>query len=362
MTLSGLKVYHEGKSDGGVEEVNLSVTLGHMQRQQIYELCTSFVLMCSGWTKRAYHSIDTGVHVGNEEFLHLERTQNIHSYSLKGKLNDADWLERGLGLVLGLSHALAHLASPDTEMKCLMSLLCLLFFTFIITGASSRENYLCVQGSCDEGWVQYQSAYYGAVMQPKRWPKQRAFCQAYLQNAHLASIHTAEENNFIFILRGKLQDYHSGKAYWIGAHDLFKGVYNEVVSLLAHMDDQDKGKIALRIAFIAETKLAMVLTVLLEKLQKDEQNRVDIYCVLEKVLQQDTQGLERRLLKKIITLASNHMRETQEARNELKVAASNTLVTLARCYFSDVMLELMYHLELPEEFIFITLGNLSSAY
>lgn len=50
----------------------------------------------------------------------------------------------------------------------------------------------------------------------------QAFCQAYLQNAHLASIHTAEENNFIFILRGKLQDYHSGKAYWTGAHDLFK--------------------------------------------------------------------------------------------------------------------------------------------
>ncbi|CAM4604255.1 unnamed protein product [Lepidochelys kempii] len=140
-------------------------------------------------------------------------------------------------------------------------------------------------------------------------------------------------------------------------------VYNEVVSLLAHMDDQDKGKIALRIAFIAETKLAIVLTVLLEKLQKDEQNRIDIYCVLEKLLQQDTQGLERRLLKKIITLASNHMTEkAQEARNEVKVAASNTLVTLARCYFSDVMLELVYHLELPEEFIFITLGNLSSAY
>ncbi|CAM4636879.1 unnamed protein product, partial [Lepidochelys kempii] len=142
----------------------------------------------------------------------------------------------------------------------------------------------------------------------------------------------------------------------------FRGVYNEVVSLLAHMDDQDKGKIALRIAFIAETKLAIVLTVLLEKLQKDEQSRVDIYCALEKVLQQDTQGLERRLLEKIITLASNHMRETQEATNELKVAASNTLVTLARCYFNDVMCELLYRLELPEEFIFITLGNLSSAY
>ncbi|CAM4607611.1 unnamed protein product, partial [Lepidochelys kempii] len=153
-------------------------------------------------------------------------------------------------------------------------------------------------------------------------------------------------------------------AQWPGPSiSKISGVYNDVVSLLAHMDDQDKGKIALRIAFIAETKLAIVLTVLLEKLQKDEQNRIDIYCVLEKVLQQDTQGLERRLLKKIITLASNHMTEkTQEARNELKVAASNTLVTLARCYFSDVMLELVYHLELPEEFIFMTLGNLSSAY
>ncbi|CAM4659390.1 unnamed protein product [Lepidochelys olivacea] len=152
-------------------------------------------------------------------------------------------------------------------------------------------------------------------------------------------------------------------AQWPGPSiSKISGVYNEVVSLLAHMDDQDKGKIALRIAFIAETKLASVLTVLLEKLQKDEQNRIDIYYVLEKLLQQDTQGLERRLLKKIITLASNHMTETQEARNEVKVAASNTLVTLARCYFSDVMLELVYHLELPEEFIFMTLGNLSSAY
>ncbi|CAM4556906.1 unnamed protein product, partial [Caretta caretta] len=152
-------------------------------------------------------------------------------------------------------------------------------------------------------------------------------------------------------------------AQWPGPSiSKISGVYNEVVSLLAHMDDQDKGKIALRIAFIAETKLAIVLTVLLEKLQKDEQSRVDIYCALEKVLQQDTQGLERRLLEKIITLASNHMRETQEATNELKVAASNTLVTLARCYFNDVMCELLYRLELPEEFIFITLGNLSSAY
>ncbi|CAM5096493.1 unnamed protein product [Natator depressus] len=58
-----------------------------------------------------------------------------------------------------------------------------------------------------------------------------------------------------------------------------RGVYNEVVSLLAHTDDQDKGKIALRIAFIAETKLAIVLTVLLEKLQKDEFLRTSLEMI-----------------------------------------------------------------------------------
>ncbi|XP_050780311.1 maestro heat-like repeat-containing protein family member 2A [Gopherus flavomarginatus] len=83
------------------------------------------------------------------------------------------------------------------------------------------------------------------------------------------------------------------------------------------MDDQEKDKIALRIAFIAETKLAIVVTVLLEKLQQDEQNRVDNYCVLEKVLQQDTRDLERGLLNKTITLASNHMRETQEYHDQI---------------------------------------------
>ncbi|CAM5122719.1 unnamed protein product [Natator depressus] len=56
-------VYYEGKSAGGVEEVNLSMTLGRMQRQQIEELCTSYVPTFSatpGLTERAYHSIDTG--------------------------------------------------------------------------------------------------------------------------------------------------------------------------------------------------------------------------------------------------------------------------------------------------------------
>ncbi|CAM5073737.1 unnamed protein product [Eretmochelys imbricata] len=56
-------VYYEGKCAGGVEEVNLSMTLGRMQRQRIQELCTSYAPTFSatpGLTERAYHSIDTG--------------------------------------------------------------------------------------------------------------------------------------------------------------------------------------------------------------------------------------------------------------------------------------------------------------
>ncbi|CAM4533278.1 unnamed protein product, partial [Lepidochelys kempii] len=56
-------VYYKGKCAGGVEEVNLSMTLGRMQRQQIQELCTSYAPTFSatpGLTERAYHSIDTG--------------------------------------------------------------------------------------------------------------------------------------------------------------------------------------------------------------------------------------------------------------------------------------------------------------
>ncbi|CAM4709935.1 unnamed protein product [Lepidochelys kempii] len=46
-----------------MEEVNLSMTLGRMQRQHIKELCTSYAptfLATPRLTEQAYHSIDTG--------------------------------------------------------------------------------------------------------------------------------------------------------------------------------------------------------------------------------------------------------------------------------------------------------------
>ncbi|XP_030391877.1 maestro heat-like repeat-containing protein family member 2B [Gopherus evgoodei] len=204
-------------------------------------------------------------------------------------------------------------------------------------------------------WVQLRHMHIADISKKEVcWEEMGSVCQEGEEHRH-ALAHQPYEKSL------KLSSEGAGEK----RHQVRKGVYNEVISLLAHMDDQDKDKIALRIACIAETKLAIVVTVLLENLQQDEQNRVDIYYVLEKVLQQDTGGLERRLVNKIITLAFDQMRESQQVTNELKVAASNTLVTLARCYFNNVMVELHHHLEppqLPEEFILVTLRNLLSAY
>ncbi|TFJ98519.1 protein lin-7-like protein B [Platysternon megacephalum] len=47
-------------------------------------------------------------------------------------------------------------------------------------------------------------------------------CQSQGKNSHLASIHSAEENDFIFHLMGKPLNHTKGQAYWIGAHDTFK--------------------------------------------------------------------------------------------------------------------------------------------
>ncbi|KAH0621120.1 hypothetical protein JD844_022156 [Phrynosoma platyrhinos] len=58
-------------------------------------------------------------------------------------------------------------------------------------------------------------------------------CQSYGWNAHLASIHSTEENDFIFHLMGKPLDYTKGQAYWIGAHDTFKDM-SPGMTLLSH--------------------------------------------------------------------------------------------------------------------------------
>ncbi|XP_075785240.1 lectin-like [Pelodiscus sinensis] len=99
--------------------------------------------------------------------------------------------------------------------------LCLLLMC-IAPGAYSQGNCLCARGFCDEGWVQYKDSCYKAVMAPRKWAEAEVACQSQGKHTHLASIHSAEENDFIFHLMGKLQDHTKGQAYWIGGHDTFK--------------------------------------------------------------------------------------------------------------------------------------------
>nr|XP_028593876.1 snaclec 3-like isoform X1 [Podarcis muralis] len=99
--------------------------------------------------------------------------------------------------------------------------LCAFLLIAFIHGTCS-QTCLCARGFCERGWVQYQNACYKAVTQPMTWTDAEMACQRYDRDSHLASIHSPEENDFIFHLMGKPLDYTKGKAYWIGAHDTFK--------------------------------------------------------------------------------------------------------------------------------------------
>ncbi|XP_042295917.1 lectin-like isoform X2 [Sceloporus undulatus] len=99
--------------------------------------------------------------------------------------------------------------------------LCAFLLTFLIHDTSS-QTCLCARGFCETGWVQYMNACYKVETVPKIWTDAEMACQSYGWNAHLASIHSTEENDFIFHLMGKPLDYTKGQAYWIGGHDIFK--------------------------------------------------------------------------------------------------------------------------------------------
>ncbi|XP_061447216.1 snaclec EMS16 subunit beta-like [Rhineura floridana] len=78
--------------------------------------------------------------------------------------------------------------------------------------AAQRSGLLCpcTQGCCDEGWFQYKDACYLPITdQAQNWFTAKDHCGNV--GAHLASIHSDEEQNFIFHLMGKRKDY------WIGA-------------------------------------------------------------------------------------------------------------------------------------------------
>ncbi|XP_034612961.1 dromaiocalcin-1-like [Trachemys scripta elegans] len=74
----------------------------------------------------------------------------------------------------------------------------------------------CTQGCCPAGWYQYRDSCYYPVTATKGWWKAETDCKALVEGAHLASVHSAEENNFIYQLMGTPKDYEKKEAYWLG--------------------------------------------------------------------------------------------------------------------------------------------------
>ncbi|XP_078509320.1 snaclec bitiscetin subunit alpha-like [Lissotriton helveticus] len=89
-----------------------------------------------------------------------------------------------------------------------------------ISEINTMETCLCARGFCDPGWVEYKGACYKRINDIVSWPEAESTCVS--QHSHLASIHSEEENDFLYVLMGKPVDpFHRG-AYWIGGHDTFK--------------------------------------------------------------------------------------------------------------------------------------------
>ncbi|XP_050789533.1 snaclec alboaggregin-A subunit alpha-like [Gopherus flavomarginatus] len=115
--------------------------------------------------------------------------------------------------------------------------------------SSNVHSCPCTQGCCPAGWYQYRDSCYHPVTATKEWwkaegeprrdtrPAQphsgplesprparrteshslaRTDCRDLAEGAHLASVHSAEENDFIYQLMGTPHNYEKKEAYWLG--------------------------------------------------------------------------------------------------------------------------------------------------
>ncbi|TFJ96354.1 plexin-B3 [Platysternon megacephalum] len=103
----------------------------------------------------------------------------------------------------------------------------------IPVASSAVRSCPCTQGCCPAGWYQYRDSCYYPVTATKGWWKAEVWpppgaeglvwprgattdCKDLVEGAHLASVHSAEENNFIYHLMGTPQDSEKKEAYWLG--------------------------------------------------------------------------------------------------------------------------------------------------
>ena len=72
-----------------------------------------------------------------------------------------------------------------------------------------------IVGGCPEGWLMYKGKCYGHPKDNKQsWADAESFCQSWSAGAHLASIHSAEEQKFV---QDNFPQY-----IWLGGSDTSK--------------------------------------------------------------------------------------------------------------------------------------------
>uniref|UniRef100_A0A8C3HBN9 C-type lectin domain-containing protein n=1 Tax=Chrysemys picta bellii TaxID=8478 RepID=A0A8C3HBN9_CHRPI len=97
---------------------------------------------------------------------------------------------------------------------CSSTYLTILFFTIVSTSLPGTE---IRAGSCPRGWLLFQGNCYGYFPQEKTWMEAEAECQHHWHGTHLASIHSAGENN---MMAHYIKRYHRNSGpVWIGLFD-----------------------------------------------------------------------------------------------------------------------------------------------
>ncbi|KAM9610608.1 maestro heat-like repeat-containing protein family member 2A [Morphnus guianensis] len=128
---------------------------------------------------------------------------------------------------------------------------------------------------------------------------------------------------------------------------------------------EDRGRVTGTVP-AAVTTFVAIGTSLLKRLQDHEGDRVETYRELESVLWGDDGCLTSGVVNRLIAEALSDMRAAQGVTGDVKMAASDVLVALARSHFHFVMSELQSHLKamrkVPDEIVLLTLGKMARRY
>ncbi|XP_032655311.1 uncharacterized protein LOC116836056 [Chelonoidis abingdonii] len=151
-------------------------------------------------------------------------TRSTHSHAAGKKLEDEGLTAspaivegKFLGPALECTPFLSDMGTLRWWPGCLGPFLVTLLLRSPSPVASSNgRSCPCTQGCCPAGWYQYRDFCYYPVTATKGWWEAERDCKDLAEGAHLASVHSAEENNFIYQLMGTSHNYKRKEAYWLG--------------------------------------------------------------------------------------------------------------------------------------------------